>query len=205
MSNWRDPTENDLGPQELTRGSISKRESSRKQLPGGKNSNPNTTSSLFPLVLLLLNTFLSCYLVIGLSSTGGKLEFVQYQLQQIHDNVNREVLNAGDSLNKGQQLTSNNKCFTLTLQLDGNLVLYNNKQESSLWSSGTSQRNSSHAIMQPDGNFVIYSDGGSAVWASNTNTSGGSQLKVENDGNVVIYTRENKRVWETGTGGQSCS
>lgn len=120
------------------------------------------------------------------------------------DNVNRTVLNAGDRLSVGQQLISSNKCFTLSLQDDGSLVLYN-KQGSSLWSPPeTFQKNSSYAVMQRDGNFVIYGNDKSVIWASNTYQSGGSQLKVENDGNIAIYTPENTRVWETGTGGQGC-
>lgn len=82
MSNWRDPTREDLGPQESTRGSISQRELSRKQSSGRRGSSSNSTPTLLLAALILLNIFLSSYLVIRLFTIGEKLDFLQQQLHQ---------------------------------------------------------------------------------------------------------------------------
>ncbi len=79
------------------------------------------------------------------------------------------------------------------------------------------------AILQPDGNFVIYKLGASnadyssslsATWSSNTFLNPRAVLALQSDGNVVIYSRRNAdtdklvidaAIWNTGTntGGRS--
>lgn len=55
------------------------------------------------------------------------------------------------------------------------------------------------AIMQSDGNFVVYSKNGTAVWASNTNYGEGSYRTVmQSDGNLVIYNGSSA-IWATNT------
>lgn len=146
------------------------------------------------------------------SATGGFAAFILVLLTFFYgipqssgaDNVQKDVLNSGDKLTLGQSLTSPNKCFYLTLQDDGNLVLYS-KSNDSLWSSNTFKQPSSYATMQRDGNFVIYDNNRNDIWASNTYQSGGSRLKIENDGNVAIYKPNNTIIWETNTGGKRCN
>lgn len=55
----------------------------------------------------------------------------------------------------------------LSMQPDGNLVIYN-KNGSAIWTSGTSGNGVAVLSMQPDGNLVIYNPNGRAAWASNT-------------------------------------
>lgn len=57
------------------------------------------------------------------------------------------------------------------------------------------------AVMQTDGNFVVYDAGQGALWASGTADSGGTRLVMQDDGNLVVYTAEGRAVWDTGTGG----
>jgi hypothetical protein len=116
-------------------------------------------------------------------------------------------LHPGEELTPGQSLTSDT--VTLTMQHDGNLVLYLNgfvgHPNFALWASGTSGDNT--AIMQTDGNFVIYpsDEVGNrrlAEWA--THTSGNNVLEVQDDGNVVIYASccigaPSAAKWATGT------
>ncbi len=54
------------------------------------------------------------------------------------------------------------------------------------------------AIMQPDGNFVIYdlADGfPNPVWSTNTAGNPGAYLNVQGDGNMVIYSASNTPLW----------
>ena len=52
------------------------------------------------------------------------------------------------------------------------------------------------AIMQGDGNFVIYSGGG-AVWSSGTSGHPGSSLIFQSDGNIVVYSPTRVALWAT--------
>lgn len=88
------------------------------------------------------------------------------------------------------------------------------------------------AIMQSDGNFVIYKNGnkaiwatgtngkgantsimqsdgnfvlyrgGTPIWATNTNGKGGKKMVMQNDGNLVIYTNSGRAVWASNTNGK---
>jgi len=54
------------------------------------------------------------------------------------------------------------------------------------------------AIMQPDGNFVVYDlQEGFAipVWSTNTAGNPGAYLNVQDDGNMVIYSASNAVLW----------
>jgi hypothetical protein len=107
------------------------------------------------------------------------------------------VLSAGQRLNAGDYLISENGSNILTLQEDGNLVLY--RSGSPVWSSGTWLKQVGYLEMQPDGNLVIYSSPGNPIWASNTVGKNGSMLKMQSDSNLVMYTPSNSPVWHTGT------
>jgi methionine-rich copper-binding protein CopC len=86
----------------------------------------------------------------------------------------------------GQSISSSNGQFVLTLQTDGNLVEYN-AAGTALWATGTGGRTVTEAVMQADGNLVLY-DGTQTVWASNTSGAPGAFLTVQNTGTVVIYS-----------------
>lgn len=97
----------------------------------------------------------------------------------------------------GDSLYSCDGRFHLVLQNDGNLVLY--KGSTALWSSGTAGQSSAVAIMQQDGNFVIYDSAGVPIWSSGTANNPGAYLAVQNDGNMVIYDSANRPLWSTNT------
>lgn len=106
------------------------------------------------------------------------------------------------------------------LQDDGNFVLYTSAPKS-VWQSGTryypsrleagtalaaGQRLQSpngvfEAVMQTDGNFVLYGPAGS-MWQSGTNGSGANRATVQSDGNLVLYTAANVAKWQSGTSGR---
>jgi hypothetical protein len=93
----------------------------------------------------------------------------------------------GQSLHQGDSITSGDTRFRLTLQTDGNLVVYRNSDNKPLWATGTQQSDVRTAIMQTDGNFVLYHVNNAPAWASNTAGSPGSYVIMQNDGNLVIY------------------
>jgi hypothetical protein len=101
-----------------------------------------------------------------------------------------------------QTVTSVPSCdgrFTLTMQGDGNLVLY--QGGTPLWASNTTGTGATRAAMQGDGNLVLYTSAGSPVWASNTSNNAGAHLAVQNDGNTVIYSTSGSALWATNTSG----
>ena len=84
----------------------------------------------------------------------------------------------------------------LTLQPDGNLVLYD-ENDKALWASNMFGHDHS-AVFQPDGNLVVYNADSAPVWASETVGSNGAVLELRADGNAVI-TKDGQDVWQTGT------
>ncbi|MFC1636120.1 lectin [Planctomycetota bacterium] len=95
------------------------------------------------------------------------------------------------------EVFSPNGKYRFVLQADGNLVLYRTTNGQAMWASNTNGQAVRNAIMQGDGNFVIYGFP-APIWASNTVGHPGSFLVVQNDGNVVIY-QPNSPKWSTGT------
>ncbi|MDR0955770.1 MAG: hypothetical protein LBM73_01430 [Candidatus Nomurabacteria bacterium] len=60
------------------------------------------------------------------------------------------------------------------------------------------------AVMQSDGNLVVYAAGGRPVWSSNTAPRVGSVIWMQNDNNLVIYDRGGA-VWSSNTFGTGMS
>ncbi|MFJ2867040.1 hypothetical protein [Kitasatospora sp. NPDC087314] len=87
----------------------------------------------------------------------------------------------------------------LILQYDGNLVLYRAYQDPSLvhpvWSAPGAYGCGYKAIMQGDGNFVLYNSANGVCWSSNTFKSSSNQtaqLKVTGLGGLwVEFTNDN--------------
>jgi hypothetical protein len=107
---------------------------------------------------------------------------------------------------------------TLLMQDDGNLVDYSLLTGKAVWATGgdrtdvlptsralgTTQTLRSpngryQAIMQADGNFVVYRSGGTPLFASRT-SGAGARLVMQADGNIVIYNAYGAPLWTTHTG-----
>jgi hypothetical protein len=111
----------------------------------------------------------------------------------------RGWLAPGAELVQGGFMTSHDERFTLSMQTDGNLVLYFGTE--ALWGSGTT--NGMTAVMQSDGNLGIYDRSNMGVWGSGTNNDPGAWLAVQTDGNMVLYSppaaRSTTALWATDT------
>ncbi len=84
-------------------------------------------------------------------------------------------------------LLSQSGQYQVVLQQDGNLVIYdlwNNHKP--IWSSNTHGKAVNLAVMQGDGNFVIYGFP-EAVWSTNTAGKGNCFITMQDDGNLVVY------------------
>jgi hypothetical protein len=111
----------------------------------------------------------------------------------------RGWLASGGELAQGGFMTSQDGRFTLSLQTDGNLVLYFGTE--ALWGSGTT--NGVTARMQPDGNLAVFDRNDTALWDSGTNNNPGAWLAVQTDGNMVIHSppaaTSETALWATNT------
>ncbi len=58
----------------------------------------------------------------------------------------------------------------------------------------------SKIIMQTDGNLVIYAPDGTALWSSSTAPSTDDSLVMQTDGNLVIYSEGGIALWDYGSG-----
>ena len=100
-------------------------------------------------------------------------------------------------LQMNQSLRSANGIFHLTMQDDGNLVLYVGGK--AYWATNTAGNKGAQAYMQDDGNLVVYGPWRKVLWASGSSGTGKGKLVMQNDGNLVIYNPSGKAVWASGT------
>ncbi|WP_438392708.1 curculin (mannose-binding) lectin [Caballeronia sp. DA-9] len=103
-------------------------------------------------------------------------------------------LNPGESLAQGAQLWSDNNQYFLTLQTDGNLVVYG--PSGAVWATKTGGSGAAYAVMQTDGNFVLYNAANKAVWDTETFRPN-STLAMQDDGDVGIYWQ--RSIWASNT------
>jgi hypothetical protein len=107
-------------------------------------------------------------------------------------------LNSGGQLQLNESLGSASAEFSLVLQQDGNLVLYD-QQSQPVWASGTEGQSVSAARMQEDGNFVLYTSTDEPVWATDTYGNEGAYLVLQDDRNLVLHGADGNPLWATNT------
>jgi len=98
------------------------------------------------------------------------------------------VLPMGVEFRRGDFMATPDYQYLLFMQHDGNLVQYD-KEFKVLWASDTAGTNADQAIVQGDGNFVVYRSG-TALWSSGSAGKARDrpcELKLQTDSNFVVY------------------
>ncbi|MGW4767771.1 hypothetical protein ACWEO2_06965 [Nocardia sp. NPDC004278] len=132
------------------------------------------------------------------------------------DPPHRNTLNNGDTLERGQSLVSQNGLFRLTMQQDGNVVLYGPTADpargpngTAMWSSETHGSNSRRLEIEfgqlktesdksNDAELYKNKDGWSAPIPRDINRN--LRLRLEDNGNLVLYNVvDNQPVWSSNT------
>jgi hypothetical protein len=93
----------------------------------------------------------------------------------------------------GTRFWSENGLWNLTVQGDGNVVLYA-LDGGGRWASKTSGAGA-YLVLQPDGNLAVYLPG-KPTWSTRTNSA--KRLVVQDDGNVVLRDAKGGTPWNTG-------
>lgn len=106
-------------------------------------------------------------------------------------------MRANEGFDRQGSLTSCDGRFRLSIRPNGELVLDESGIE--LWSTGTAATPAKAAIMQADGNFVLYDSTEAPLWHSQTHGSAGAMLVLQDDGNLVIYGADSSVLWSTDT------
>jgi hypothetical protein len=65
----------------------------------------------------------------------------------------------------GRVMRSENRRYRFVYQTDGNLVLYDDRDGTALWTSQTAGNPNAYFVIQDDGNLVIYSADGRPIWS----------------------------------------
>jgi hypothetical protein len=131
---------------------------------------------------------------------------------QLHaiPNTNNQPVPKQNALFRGDELRSINGTFQLVLQEnDGNLVLYINDSignpnadwiNRAVWSPRVQNQGAAIAVMQDDGNFVVYDDAQHPLFNSGTNGNPGAFIILQDDGNLVVYASDTLTpLWQSAT------
>ncbi|HEY2498515.1 MAG TPA: RHS repeat-associated core domain-containing protein [Candidatus Angelobacter sp.] len=104
-------------------------------------------------------------------------------------------LMVGQRLNANQCIVSPHGQYMLYMASDGNFFIYDLAHGTGTWGPGTYGHPGAFAMLQTDGNFVVYDANGVGLWSSGTYGTFSERLDMEDDGRIIIY----KSAWSSGT------
>lgn len=105
----------------------------------------------------------------------------------------------GDYLFPGQSIISSPHCsYRLSMQSDGNLVLYDNVANRSIWSTNTANRGG-YAMMDLTGIFYVLNWNGGSAWNTGVGSGSTTRLVVQDNGNLVLYDWYSNVLWSSRT------
>lgn len=112
--------------------------------------------------------------------------------------VTENVLFENEILYANDYLESSDGQYRLTMQSDGDVVLYQNGSHA-IFQSATAGNHGTYLIMQGDGNLVAYNRVGTPVFHSGTHGNPGAFLSLEDHGRLVIYAANGvTKLWSRG-------
>lgn len=118
-----------------------------------------------------------------------------------------DSLAAGSTMYGGDVLRSPGGLVYLTMQTDGNLVIYRTTGPSTrvvVWHTNTPGKPGSYVVNQGDGNLVIYKPLANnqrvAIWQSGTYGRGPARLQMQDDQNLVLVGNDGRPTWSWKTG-----
>lgn len=106
-----------------------------------------------------------------------------------------KTISTGGELPIGTSHYSHNGTYRLTMQSDGNLVLYH-QNGTPVWHTFTYGNQGSKCFMQSDGNLVIYHPNGTPLWHTHTYNNPGAVLQISNEGKIRII-RNGVVLWQS--------
>ena len=107
----------------------------------------------------------------GLRSPGSPRERFRLDLQK---GGNLAVIRTDGGETIWQTGTAGDGAEYLTMQKDGNLVLYAG-DGTPLWATGTDGQGGARVVIQSDGNLVLRTDEGKSIWQSNASPARGAE------------------------------
>ena len=115
-------------------------------------------------------------------------------------------------LAQNQSLFSPNMFYKVTLEIDGNFVLWSTPAKNGsinynyIWSIETRNKGSwpFYMKLQEDGNLVLFDKDNKGQWWSNTAGQGKAPytLEMQDDGDVVVKDATPTTIWRSGTAGR---
>ena len=156
--------------------------------PQGAFSNPSAASTVWTAPLQPASVIATVTVDDGRGGTSTGTAALQV--------VFRDRLRPGANLLPGQSLVSTGGRYRLVYQSDGNLVLYDEVDQTIPWASNTADAGAGSATMQGDGNFVLYDAQGNPYWATDTSDNANASLVIQGDGNLVVYTTDDQPLWD---------
>ncbi len=138
--------------------------------------------------------------VLGLPIVFGVILGVPERLRRRRDRPaeRKHQLRVGEKLSAGKSLYSPDGRFRLTMQKDGNLVIYR-PDGRSLWASNTAKTGrANYLALQDDGNLVLYTRDRMPLRATGPVGQGSRDLNMQDDGNLVLYASGGRAIWASG-------
>ena len=101
----------------------------------------------------------------------------------------------GQSIHANQCIVSPHGQYMLYMDPGGNFFIYDIAHGTGTWGANTAGHPGAYALMQSDGNLVVYDANNNFLWMSGTNGTYAERLDMEDDGRIIIY----KSAWNSGT------
>ena len=108
------------------------------------------------------NGLTNCNFAVGTAwktPTGYELHFTLEGNLELTSPANRRLWESN---------TAGRRAGILSMQKDGDLVIYDAARRRAIWSTGTKGNPGAYLVVQNDGNVVIYSDARKPIWSTGT-------------------------------------